>query len=314
MGDFLCSFDAIGLTKWPDFFDIPLRDSYGYTPEDRRGKTDMELGGRYRIRFATDETALNCYFWLSHEQLTLFESFEHHYLEQGSKWFEMPLLSGGAITHHVVRFKERPRMEGFAGGYAKIKIALDVKARNIDRALVENIRKDKAIAWPEALGLPLRDSYAYSPVERRAIPDIGISGKIRKVYNTDETSLECVFAFDKEQIALFESFEKYVLHQGAAWFEMPLLTGGALENHTVRLRERPSFSEFVNGGAMVSLQLDVKNRKLLDEGLIWLVFTFGGYEQFEYFEDTLQAIVNEKFPASLPYPYKQLPGNMWRAV
>jgi len=124
---------------WPDFLDIPLRDDYNYSPTDRRAKADMEIGSRYRVMFDTDETTLNCHFALKLSQLAFFEAFEKHILRQGSKWFDMPISTAGVIQNHSVRFKERPRMSDFRGGYAFVAMTLDVaerKTASLDEVLI----------------------------------------------------------------------------------------------------------------------------------------------------------------------------------
>jgi hypothetical protein len=109
---------------WPKHLDIPLRAGYSYSPTDRRAKAEMEIGSRYRVLFDTDETVLNCNFWLAHEQLAFFEAFEKHILKQGALWFKMP-----NIVHHTVRFRERPKMGDFKDGYAVVSMVLDVAER-----------------------------------------------------------------------------------------------------------------------------------------------------------------------------------------
>ena len=114
---------------WPEFFGVPQRAGYNYTPTDRRAKADMEIGSRYRVLYDTDETVLNCDFVLKYDGLAFFEAFEKHILKQGSVWFRMPILTAGAIEHHVVRFKERPKMSEFRNGIAIVSMVLDVRER-----------------------------------------------------------------------------------------------------------------------------------------------------------------------------------------
>jgi len=117
------------LIIWPEYLDVPLREGYDYSPADRRAKADMEIGGRYRIMFDTDETVMNCSFLLKHDQLAFFEAFEKHLLKQGSIWFEMPILVSGDLERHRVRFRERPKMGDFRSGMAIVSMVLDVERR-----------------------------------------------------------------------------------------------------------------------------------------------------------------------------------------
>lgn len=119
------------MLTWPSFLDIPIRESYDYQPADRRSKSDMEINSRFRVVFDTDETTLNCYFTLKLTQLMFYEPFEKYLLNQGSIWFKMPVMAGGFISMHTVRFRERPRMGEFNGGFANVTMVLDVAERNM---------------------------------------------------------------------------------------------------------------------------------------------------------------------------------------
>ncbi len=101
--------------RWPDWLPRPQQNSYNYQPEDRRRKSDMEIGSVYRKEFDTDVTKCSCTLWLNELQSDFFEAFERDVLEQGAKWFEFPLLVGGQIEYHLVRFAERPKMNALIG-------------------------------------------------------------------------------------------------------------------------------------------------------------------------------------------------------
>jgi hypothetical protein len=134
---------------------------------------------------------------------------------------------------------------------------------------------NEIIIWPEWLDIPLRDEYNYSPADRRAKADMEIGSRYRVLFDTDETTLSCNFYLRHDQRLFFESFEKHVLRQGSVWFEMPLLTGMVVEKHTVRFKERPKIGDFKNGYAIVSMVLDLEERKTYDEIVTWFIYWFG---------------------------------------
>ena len=296
---------------WPEFLGIPASSGYDYAPEDRRVETEMEIGSRQRICHDTDETTINCDLFLERGDLAFFEAFEKHVLRQGSVWFEMPLMTAGKMENHVVRFKERPKIGSFFGGTVTVSMVLDVQKRLTLSASEVWLRYEQAIGtliddgkivWPESLlGTPQWDGYEYSPTDQRAKSDMDISGKYNALFDTDETILNCNFILNVEQIAFFEAFEKHILRQGSRWFEMPLLVAGNITAHKVRFKERPSIEDVRGNYATVNMTLEVAERKTLDEETIWMLYLFGGLENFLWFEDVLQKSVNERYPKILPF-------------
>lgn len=97
------------LPRWPAWMPLARQSDYGYQPVDRRSKTDMEVGSILRVNFDTDETQFSCSLILDRMQSAWFEVFERDMLNQGSRWFEIPLQSGGSISWHTARFKSRPK-------------------------------------------------------------------------------------------------------------------------------------------------------------------------------------------------------------
>lgn len=116
---------------WPDWMPKPQVNGYGIQPVDRRTKTDMEIGGVYRVEFNTDECTCQCSLILSQDQAAWFETFERDLLKQGSVWFELPLWVGGNIERHVVRMKDRSSAGKLIGHHTTYTLLLDVRERNL---------------------------------------------------------------------------------------------------------------------------------------------------------------------------------------
>lgn len=117
------------MLRWPNWLPLPNQDGYQVEPQDRRVTTDMEIGGRFRVEFDTDETRARCVIVLDPIQAGWLETFERDLLSQGSKWFMMPLRVGGDITDQQVRFRERPSAVSIQGPYTTYSFALDLKRR-----------------------------------------------------------------------------------------------------------------------------------------------------------------------------------------
>lgn len=116
---------------WPDWMPKAQQSDYSYEPTDRRTKTDMEVGSVLRVNFDTDETSLNCQLILNPIQSQWFELFERDWLNQGSKWFEMPIQIANCIDWHTVRFATRPKATIKAPKYQVYTFKLDIEKRNI---------------------------------------------------------------------------------------------------------------------------------------------------------------------------------------
>jgi hypothetical protein len=106
-----------------------LVDGYGLEPVDRTIVTEMEIGAVKRREFDTDETIANCSIFLNAFQANWFEAFERDALRQGSRWFKMPLFTGGELLWHTVRFRGRPKSADKAGEYMTYSFQLDVEKR-----------------------------------------------------------------------------------------------------------------------------------------------------------------------------------------
>ena len=124
--------------RWPDWLRPALVDGYGVKVEDRRVRSDFDIGSQFRIEFDTDETVASCSLFLDRIQADWFEAFERDILVQGSRWFLMPLWVGGKLIDHLVRFRSRPELSEKRGDFSRYSFQLDVSKREglMDSGLV----------------------------------------------------------------------------------------------------------------------------------------------------------------------------------
>jgi len=120
---------AHSLLRWPDWMPLPDQSGYDVESKDRRIKTDMEVGSIVRVEYDTDESKANCSLVLDEFQAAWFETFERDVLRQGTQWFELPLLSGGIIQNHTVRFASRPKASVVGPAHTKYTFSLDLEKR-----------------------------------------------------------------------------------------------------------------------------------------------------------------------------------------
>lgn len=116
---------------WPEWMPLVQQDDYGYEPTDRRSRTDMEVGSVLRVNYDSDETTLDCSLILDVEQSQWFEKFERNMLNQGAKWFQMPIQIAGCISRHTVRFASRPKIKWKAPFYTTYAFKLDIQKRDL---------------------------------------------------------------------------------------------------------------------------------------------------------------------------------------
>ena len=117
------------LMRWPDWMPKPQQSDYSYELTDRRSRTDMEVGSLIRVNFDTDESSFTCSIILDKFQSAWFEAFEKGTLNQGSLWFQMPLMSSGEINWHTVRFKSRPKANLVGPNHTRYSFVLEAEQR-----------------------------------------------------------------------------------------------------------------------------------------------------------------------------------------
>lgn len=154
---------------------------------------------------------------------------------------------------------------------------------------------DSLLVWPRWMPKPQRNGYGYDPVDRRERTEMEVGSVLRVKYDTDETTLNCTLILDQFQLAWFESFEHSVLSQGSQWFEMPIQTGGSIENHVVRMKTRPKYGQLIGLYTTVTLQLDVEKRNLICGGLARLLMCMSPQEII-----TLHSLVHTAVHLSIP--------------
>lgn len=117
---------------WPSWMPIAQRQNYAYEPADRRSKTEMEVGSILRVNFDTDESTVDCTLILNQLQAQWFEKFEQSLLNQGAKWFKMPIQTAGCIEMHTVRFSQRPKAGNLIGPkFTTYTLKLDLMKRDL---------------------------------------------------------------------------------------------------------------------------------------------------------------------------------------
>lgn len=97
------------LPTWPEKLPV-LQDGYSYEVRNTDCKTSAKLTSTRRPEWDVDECTLNAKFYLNRAELNLFEWFERDVLNNGARWFRIPLWIGGDMHTQIARFTERPKI------------------------------------------------------------------------------------------------------------------------------------------------------------------------------------------------------------
>lgn len=127
--------------------------------------------------------------------------------------------------------------------------------------------------WPEErLGLPLLPGYGIEPQEGIARTDMDAGpARQRRRSTSPPTRFPVRFLFSALQFGLFEGWYKHRAEEGAAWFNITLLSGTGLGLHEARFmgqyKAAPASGKDRQAGAVwdVSTVLEIRERPVLSE-------------------------------------------------
>lgn len=91
------------------------------------------------------------------------------------------------------------------------------------------------ITWPASLPLPQRDGYGYQQPELLARADFALGSRSRQLFKDGPDTFTATLELTPAQWQFLQGWHRFVLGNGAAWFSMPLLAAGTLEQREVRL-------------------------------------------------------------------------------
>lgn len=136
-----------------------------------------------------------------------------------------------------------------------------------------------SINWPaDRLSLPSIDGYGIEPQEGVARTDMDSGpARQRRRWTTTPTNFPVTFKFTRTELAVFEGWYYNVAQEGAAWFNITLLSGLGLITHEARFKG-PYKSSPWNAGATanaewwrVTATLEIRDRPILDAGATAIV-------------------------------------------
>jgi hypothetical protein len=128
------------------------------------------------------------------------------------------------------------------------------------------------IKWPDTLPLPTIQGYSVQPNDSilRTEMEAGPARQRRRFTQTP-TRVSVRWVMRQDQFALFESWYRFQAREGGAWFDIELLGGLGLIEQEARFTRQFQAQLFAGVLWEVSSELEIRERPVLDEGLLALL-------------------------------------------
>ena len=128
-------------------------------------------------------------------------------------------------------------------------------------------KRNPVYRWPDWMPPPVVDGYSVKTDDRRGRADFDEGTRLRIIFNTDESTIDCTVFLDSLQSNWLETFERDVLKQGGRYFMMPLWIGGKMVSHRAKFKGRPEMNSREGfEWAQYSFILEVNRREGLGAG------------------------------------------------
>lgn len=156
--------------------------------------------------------------------------------------------------------------------------------------------------WPQILGDPL--DIAYSGQEESSVIRTEFeSGTIRQRnrFTASRSVYSVQWSFKDWQFALFRSFVRHSLHNGADKFVAPLWFGDGIESANVFIQDGNYSHSYISGRYMVSAQLVVENSPCLSASDLAEILELGeDIDALLASIDSFHSFIHETLPSTLP--------------
>lgn len=117
--------------------------------------------------------------------------------------------------------------------------------------------------WPYWMPEPERTEYTYEPVEQTNVrSEMDVGAVVRRQFTTDETKINCQIIVEDCEAFWFETFEQWMLNQGAEWFGMPLWVAGEKQYYICQFVDRPKMGEVRGFTNFITFTVRVQRRIL----------------------------------------------------
>lgn len=120
----------MALIKWPDSLPLPLLRGHGYTPGNKLKEIKMESGAsRFRKKSFSGLDVLSASFLMNNDEAAFFEGWFKHAINDGEKWFSMPVKTPLGTSERVARIKTKQKKRAAVGNRLwSIQLSFELKA------------------------------------------------------------------------------------------------------------------------------------------------------------------------------------------
>ncbi|MDR2892968.1 MAG: hypothetical protein LBV80_07790 [Deltaproteobacteria bacterium] len=119
------------LPVWPKEMPGLQKEGYGYELTDFKLDQGIDVPGVKRVDFEVDEVKITGRMILNPQEAGYFEAFERDVLNQGCRWFLLPVWISGELKEYKVRFKERPKLAEVRGKHSIYTFTLEMGQRSL---------------------------------------------------------------------------------------------------------------------------------------------------------------------------------------
>ncbi len=123
--------DSESLPRWPESMPSLQKGGYSYDLADRALTSDSDMPKVKRVDFSIDEVNIKARLVLNPSEAAFLEAFERDVLNQGCRWFLLPLWISGEMREYKVRFKSRLKLAQVFGRNSIYDLDLEMGRRNL---------------------------------------------------------------------------------------------------------------------------------------------------------------------------------------
>lgn len=268
----------MSLPQWPPGMPgLPLRENYrGAVPGPAR-KFAMEAGNlRQRAALRDAPVTLDLRWRMDAGQLVHFRSFYRCRLDEGTKWFGVPLWFGGAPVTVPAQFTDRYRIVPRAASAATVSAQLRVRELPYEAPAPEVaaafLDENGTGVWPAALPRePQFSPFEIDPHRRVLIGDFeeGPAAK-RNLFGATPGEVMAAWAMTPAAFEIFKAFYVEGLHYGQRWFRAPLWFGRSLETARIRFTGGFDFAPAAAEMVMVRGAVEILRLPVFGPPELWL--------------------------------------------